>query len=57
MCCSISACGPAGRVALEAARPTGKISDVFGLLKQKDGPTLSIDEIGSIAARAWAGRR
>jgi len=57
MRCSISACGPAGRVALEAARPTGKISDVFGLLKQKDGPTLSIDEIGSIAARAWAGRR
>ncbi len=48
---------PDGRVALEAARPAGKISDVFGLLKQKDGPTLSIEEIGSIAAQAWAGRR
>ena len=35
----------------------GKISDVFGLLKREDMPSLSIDEIKAITADAWAGRR
>jgi bifunctional DNA-binding transcriptional regulator/antitoxin component of YhaV-PrlF toxin-antitoxin module len=48
---------PGGRVEVKAARPTGKISDAFGFLKRDKGPTLSIDEIGRIAARGWSGRR
>jgi AbrB family looped-hinge helix DNA binding protein len=48
---------PDGRIEVRAARPTGRISDVFGLLKREDGPTLSIEEINEIAARGWAGKR
>ena len=48
---------PDGRILVKAARPTGKISDVFGLLKRKNGPSLSIEEMNEIAARGWAGKR
>jgi hypothetical protein len=48
---------PDGRIEMKAVRPTGKISDVFGLLKKENGPSLSIEEINEIAARGWAGRR
>jgi len=48
---------PDGRVEVKAARPAGRISDVFGLLKRKKGASLSIEEINEIAARGWAGRR
>jgi len=48
---------PDGRVEVKAARPTGKISEVFGLLKRKNGPKLSVDEINEIAARGWSGRK
>ena len=48
---------PDGRIEVKAARPTGKISDAFGFLKRKDGPSLSIEEINEIAARGWAGKR
>jgi AbrB family looped-hinge helix DNA binding protein len=48
---------PGGRIEVKAARPNGKISDVFGFLKRDKGPTLSIEEIGRIAARGWSGRR
>jgi AbrB family looped-hinge helix DNA binding protein len=48
---------PDGRVEVRAARPTGKISDFFGCLKQEGGPSLSIEEINEIAARGWAGKR
>lgn len=37
-----------GRLVMKAFRPTGKISDVFGLLKRKDGPCLSIEEMAAI---------
>jgi bifunctional DNA-binding transcriptional regulator/antitoxin component of YhaV-PrlF toxin-antitoxin module len=46
---------PDGRIELKAPRPTGKISDVFNSLKVKNGPSLSIEEMNEIAARA--GRR
>jgi bifunctional DNA-binding transcriptional regulator/antitoxin component of YhaV-PrlF toxin-antitoxin module len=42
---------------MKADRPTGKISEVFGLLKKKNGPSLSIDEMNKIAAKGWAGKR
>ena len=48
---------PDGRIEMKAARPTGKISDVFNLLKRESGPSLSIEDINRIAARGWAGRR
>jgi len=48
---------PDGRIEVKLARPTGKISDVFGLLKRPGGPTLSIEEIDEIAKRGWAGKR
>jgi AbrB family looped-hinge helix DNA binding protein len=48
---------PDGRIEVRAARPTGKISDVFDFLKKEGGPSLSIEELNEIAARAWAGRR
>jgi AbrB family looped-hinge helix DNA binding protein len=48
---------PDGRIEVKAARPTGKISDVFGLLKRKGGPSLTIEEMNEITARGWAGKR
>jgi AbrB family looped-hinge helix DNA binding protein len=48
---------PDGRIEVKAARPTGKISDAFGYLKGKDGPSLSIEEMNKIATRGWAGER
>jgi hypothetical protein len=48
---------PERRIEVRAAGRTGKISDVFGRLKQKRGPALSIEETGEIAARGWAGKR
>ncbi len=45
---------PDGRIEVKAARPTGKISDVFNFLKKKKGPSLSIEEINKIAVRGWA---
>lgn len=48
---------PDGRIEVKAARPSGKISDAFNLLKREDGPVLSIEEINQIAADGWAGKR
>jgi AbrB family looped-hinge helix DNA binding protein len=48
---------PDGKIEVKAARPTGKISDVFGLLKRRGGPSLTIEEMNKIAARGWAGKR
>ena len=48
---------PGARIEIRAARPAGKISDVFGLLKKKCGPSLSIEEINQFAPEGWAGKR
>jgi AbrB family looped-hinge helix DNA binding protein len=48
---------PDGRIEMKAARPTGKISDIFNVWKREGGPSLSIEEINEIAARGWAGKR
>jgi AbrB family looped-hinge helix DNA binding protein len=48
---------PDGRIELRAAQPTGKISDVFDLLKGKSRRRLSIEEMNEIAAQGWAGKR
>ncbi len=48
---------PDGQIEVRAAQPAGKISDAFGLLKRKNGPSLSIEHMNKIAARGWAGKR
>jgi AbrB family looped-hinge helix DNA binding protein len=48
---------PDGRIEVSAARPTGQISDVFGLLRQPGAPTLSIEQMSDIIADGWAGKR
>ena len=46
---------PDGRIEVRAARPTGKISDVFDFFKEEGGPSLSIEEINEVIAKGWAG--
>ena len=48
---------PDGRIEVRAARPTGRISDVFDLLKREGDPSLSVEEINEVAAQGWAGKR
>jgi AbrB family looped-hinge helix DNA binding protein len=48
---------PDGRIEVKAARPAGKISDVFNLLRNKKRRSLTIEEMNKIAARSWAGKR
>jgi AbrB family looped-hinge helix DNA binding protein len=48
---------PDGRIEVRAARPTGRISDVFGFLKRENSRSLSIADMNRVAARAWAGKR
>jgi AbrB family looped-hinge helix DNA binding protein len=48
---------PSGRIEVKAAKGARPISDVFGMLKRKNGPRLSIEEINLIAAKGWAGER
>jgi AbrB family looped-hinge helix DNA binding protein len=46
---------PDGRIEVRAARSTGKISDVFGILRQEGGPSFTIEQINEAAADGWAG--
>ncbi len=48
---------PNGRIEVRAAKPAGKISDAFNLLKRPSGPRLSIEEIGRVAAKGWARKK
>jgi bifunctional DNA-binding transcriptional regulator/antitoxin component of YhaV-PrlF toxin-antitoxin module len=46
-----------GRIEVKAERPKRPISDVFGIFRRENGPTLSIEEINELAAKGWAGER
>jgi AbrB family looped-hinge helix DNA binding protein len=48
---------PDGRIEVKAAKPTGRISEVFNLLKRQNGPRLSIEEMNQVIAKGWAGKR
>jgi bifunctional DNA-binding transcriptional regulator/antitoxin component of YhaV-PrlF toxin-antitoxin module len=48
---------PDGRIEVRAARPNGQISDAFNVLKRKDAPILSIEDMNKITTRGWAGKR
>ena len=48
---------PDGRIAMHAVRPTGHIEDAFNFLKRQNGPSLSIDDMKALTARAWAGKQ
>jgi hypothetical protein len=39
------------------AKPTGKISDVFGMLKRPGQRPISIEEMNEAIADGWAGKR
>jgi bifunctional DNA-binding transcriptional regulator/antitoxin component of YhaV-PrlF toxin-antitoxin module len=48
---------PGGRIEVRAASATGRISDIFNMLKRDGAPSLSIEDMNRIAARSWAGER
>jgi bifunctional DNA-binding transcriptional regulator/antitoxin component of YhaV-PrlF toxin-antitoxin module len=48
---------PDGRIEAKAARPGGRISDVFNILKRDGAPSLSIEQMKQVAAKGWAGER
>lgn len=47
---------PDGRGLIQAARPTGKIEDFFGVLAGKTKKVATIEEMNEAAARGWAGK-
>jgi bifunctional DNA-binding transcriptional regulator/antitoxin component of YhaV-PrlF toxin-antitoxin module len=46
-----------GRIEVRAVRPGGRISDVFDMLKRDQAPSLSIEQMGQVAAEGWSGKR
>ncbi len=47
---------PGGRATLEAVRPTGSITALFGLLADKTTKVATIEEINEAAAEGWTSR-
>jgi len=48
---------PGGEFKVRAARPKGRIEDLFGMLEGKTDKKLSIEQIKEATERAWAGKR
>lgn len=44
-----------GRIEIRRA-PSGKISDVFGMLKREGQPVYTIEEINAVIEQGWAGK-
>lgn len=48
---------PGGKASISAeTRRAGSIEDIFGILKNPDGPHLTIEDINEEIAKAWASR-
>lgn len=47
---------PGGELRVRAVRRTGKISDVFGMLKREGQRVISIEEMNEAIEKAWAGQ-
>lgn len=47
---------PGGSITVRAAQRTGKISDVFGMLKREGQRSISIEEMNEVIAMGWAGK-
>lgn len=48
---------PDGRIDVSAQRGSGKISDVFGILKRPGQRVVTIEEMNEVIADSWAGGR
>ena len=48
---------PDGGIEVRRALPRGDISDVFGMLKRKNGPRVSIKQMNKVIEESWAGKR
>ena len=49
---------PDGKASISAEKPrTGKISDLFGMLKKEGQKPLSLEEIKDLIEDGWANRR
>ena len=48
---------PGGRISLRAAKSTGSIRDLFGILAGKSKKVATLEEINEAAADGWAGIR
>ena len=48
---------PGKQMTIRAARPTGKVQDIFGLLAGKTNKVATIEEINDAIADGWAGIR
>lgn len=44
-----------GRIEIRPVKPTGKISDVFGMLKRKGQQPVSIEEMNEVIGKGWGG--
>ncbi len=48
---------PDGRIEVYAERMGKPISDLFGIMRPKDGVSLSLEEINRAIEDGWAGKR
>jgi hypothetical protein len=48
---------PGGAVRLQGERPTGSISDVFGILQGESDKVATIEEMNEAIAAGWAGKK
>jgi bifunctional DNA-binding transcriptional regulator/antitoxin component of YhaV-PrlF toxin-antitoxin module len=48
---------PKGRIAVRADRAGGNIAALFGMLERDGGPVLTVEQMKSVAAEGWQGKR
>lgn len=48
---------PDGGIAIRPLTRSGKISDIFGMLKREGQRPISIEEMSEIIEKGWAGER